>query len=51
MGDFFAKCSAAHPLLNQCTKTVLRAKWQFLGFARKRRSPVTGKKAIFEICP
>jgi len=25
----------------------LRAKWRFLGFARKIQSPVTGKTAIF----
>ena len=29
----------------------LRAKWRFLGFARKIQSPVTGKTVILEICP
>jgi hypothetical protein len=29
----------------------LRAKCRFLGFARKRQSPITGKTAIFQICP
>jgi len=29
----------------------LRAKWRFLGFARKTQPPVTGKMAISEICP
>ena len=29
----------------------LRAKWRFLGFARKIQSPVTGKWPFFKICP
>ncbi|TGJ60472.1 hypothetical protein E4M16_07705 [Ligilactobacillus ruminis] len=29
----------------------LRAKWRFLGYARKSQLPVTGKMSIFEICP
>ena len=32
----FAKCSAAKRLSDQRTKTALRAKRRFLGFARKR---------------
>ena len=28
----------------------LRAKWHFLGFARKWQTPVTGKMAFIEIC-
>lgn len=30
---------------------TLRAKWLFLGFARKCQPPITGKTAIFQICP
>jgi len=31
--------------------THLRAKRRFLKFARKRQHTLTGKTAIFEICP
>ena len=45
------KCGAAHHLLNQRARAGLRANGQFLRFARKSRPSVTGKWAIFEICP
>ena len=51
IGEFFAKCSAVQRRLNQYAKTGLRAKCQFLRFARKRQHPLTGKTAIFGICP
>ena len=47
----FAKCSAAKRLSDQRTKTALRAKRRFLGFARKRQLSVTGKMPFFELCP
>jgi hypothetical protein len=40
IGEFFAKCSAVHLRLNQCFKTGLRAKWQFLKSARKIQSEI-----------
>ncbi|RYS78881.1 hypothetical protein EAI77_07550 [Ligilactobacillus ruminis] len=48
---WIAKCSAAHRLLDQRVSSRLRPKWRFLGFARKWPDLVTGKTAIFEICP
>ncbi|KRM82032.1 hypothetical protein [Ligilactobacillus ruminis] len=63
----FEKCSASHRSINAPKRKYgqnndfwnlpvksshpLRAKWRFLGFARKIQSPVTGKTAISGICP
>ena len=41
--DDFAKCSAAHHLLNHCTRLRLRAKRWFLRFARNLRPHCLGE--------
>ena len=49
--DIFAKCSAAHHLLDWFAKSGLRANPRFFRSARKTRLPLTGKSAFFQICP